>query len=156
MMGEAFQYAKVRACLSAASRGDRHLLAMARIPANGGVDAAPVESDNALDECQVALDYLVPFHLPHQGCLSSGVPGDDDQAEGIFIQAMDNTRPLVFHALPKIGVACQERINQCIIMMAGSWMHDHPGCFIHDEHILVFIEHVEGYWLRPGGTRPVL
>jgi len=104
-VGETFQYAKVRTCLSAASRSDRHLLAMARIPADGGVDTAPVESDNTLDECQVALDNLVPFHLPQQGCLSSGVPGDDDQAGGIFIQAVDNTRPLVFYVLLKIGAA---------------------------------------------------
>src|SRR5713101_9365435 len=108
MMGETFQYAKVRTCLSAASCSDRHLLAVAPIPADGGVDTAPVESDNALDECQVALDNLVPFHLAHQGGLSSGVPGDDDQAGGVFMQAVDNSRPVVFYFFLMIGVVCYE------------------------------------------------
>jgi len=35
-------------------------------------------------------------------------------------------------------------------------MDNHPGCFIYDEHILVFIDYIEGYWLRPGSASLVL
>src|SRR5258708_36026573 len=80
----------MRARFSAAQSSDCHLLAMTWVATDRSIDTAVVKGNYTLDEGQVPFDDLESFLLLHQGCLSSDIPGNDIQAGGILIQAVNN------------------------------------------------------------------
>ena len=127
----------------AAHCGDSHLLPVARVAPNGRIDTSLVERNIALDQGDIAFDDGVPFHLLYQYRVSARVPGHDHQPGGILIQAMHDPRSRIRANALQVRQVCQQRVDQRIIMVPRSRMHDHPRRFIHHQYILVLVDDVE-------------
>src|SRR5450755_3971592 len=88
--------AKMGARLATIDRGNGHLLTVARIATNGGVDTPLVQRDNARDQGEIAFHYLVALHLFDHSDLRMRVLRHDEQAGGVAVQPMHDAWPYVF------------------------------------------------------------
>src|SRR5579875_1650579 len=148
MPGEALQHAEAGARLASRSRGNVHLLAMPWITTNGGIYASAIKRHNAINERQIALYYRVALHLLDQSCAGAGVSGNDEQAGGILVQAVDDAGTLHIPGGSQRRVARQQRIDQRIIVVAWRGMHDHTGSLVDDQQVLICVEDIERQRLR--------
>jgi hypothetical protein len=57
---------------------------------------------------------------------------------------MHDTGPLNTPNAREILTVVQQRVDQCLPLVAGRWMHDHAGRFVHDEKVFVFMQYREG------------
>ena len=80
---------------TATNDGDGHLLAVAWISPDGGINTSLIQGDHTFYQGQIALDDLPTMH--HFGQRGLGACGfrDDQQARSIPIQAVDNAWPLI-------------------------------------------------------------
>ena len=75
--------------------------------------------------------------------------GDDEQAAGVLVDAVDDAGADGPADAGKRGAAVvEQRIDQRAVRVAGGRMHDHPLGFVDDEQVFVLIDDVERDILR--------
>src|SRR5690242_302203 len=104
MVSKTLQDTKMCASLSAFCGCNRHLLTMPWVATNGSIDRSLIQGDDSFDKGEVAFHDLMPFHLPCQGYQCLGVPGNNEQARGIFVQPMDDARTPITTDLLQVGI----------------------------------------------------
>ena len=88
---KAFQYTKMRARPSTSCSHNSHLLAVARVASNRGINASMIEGYDTFNQGKVAFYNLVLLHLLDQCSLATCIFRHNNQPRGIFIEAMDNS-----------------------------------------------------------------
>src|SRR5579884_1115381 len=91
MVFEALENAKMSARLAATDGSNCHLLAMAWIASDRGVDAALIQRDDAFHQSQVAFRDPVFLHLLDESGLRTRIFCYNEQPGCVFIQAVNNT-----------------------------------------------------------------
>src|SRR6266702_2392336 len=134
-MGETLKYTKMRARLPAAYGGDSHLLAMARVTPNGRVDTTLVERHTAYYKGKIALDHFVPLHLFCERRQCAGVFRYYNQPGCVFIQAMDDTWPLLAADVAAFRAIGQQGIDICIVSVTRSRVYDHTSLLINNQQV---------------------
>src|SRR5947207_14464468 len=124
-MGKTLQHAEMGARLPSLACCDCHLLTVAGITSNWGIYAPPFKSNISINECNITLHHLMPFHLVDERGLTASVPGYNEQSGGIPVQAVNDTRAQVSLRMVGIGVTCQQRVDQGVLIVARCRMHDH-------------------------------
>ena len=92
--------------------------------------------------------------------MSKIVFGDDNQAGGFFVEAVDDTwTELIFGRRAAAGkglAAAKQRVDQSALRIPCSGMNAHSSGFVDDEQIVVFVEDVERNGLGFGAQRRAL
>ena len=109
---------------------------------------------------------MTPGHhgiAPHDmsggdGCAQEAVRavclGDDDQAGGLLVQAMDHSRSLGLTLRREAPTASQQGVDQRPTPVAGRRVHYHPRGLIHHQQRFVLIDDTD--WNVFPGNRPFL
>ena len=69
---------------------------------------------------------------------------DEDNAGGVFVQAMHDPRAERVAALRQGLTAAEKRVHQGAARIAGAGVHGHAGWFVHGDDVIVFVEDFEG------------
>ena len=101
----------------------------------------------AIQKRQVGLVHLALFELALQGATRLFALGDQDQARGIPIQAMDDTGPVVV-AGSQFGAVGQHGIDQRASRMPRCGVDHHPRRLVHHQQSLVLVHNVQRDRLR--------
>src|SRR5947209_15481243 len=104
MVSKTLQDTKMCTGLSAFCSRNGHLLTMPLVATDGSIDRPLIKGDDSFDKGEVAFHDLMPFHLPCQGYQCLCVPGNNEQARGIFVQPMDDARTLITTDLLQVGI----------------------------------------------------
>ena len=131
----------------AAGFSDGHLFAVQRVAADRSLDDAVRWFDAALDQHQVDFGHFALLELFGQGGLYLPRPGDDHQAGGVFIEAMDDARPVAL-ALGQFRVAAEQGVEQRAVRVPRRRVGGQARRFVDDGQIVVLINHFERDVLR--------
>ena len=126
----------------APSVGDhRHPLAVLRVAPDRRLDPADRRRHRALDQREVGLADAAGLELGHHRCLRGVVAGDDQQARGVAVQAVDDPRPGDAGDAAVVVAAGEQRVDQRAAPVPGRRMHDQPGGLVHDQQVVVLVDH---------------
>ena len=126
--------------------GDCHAQAVLGVAGDVALDASLVGVEVAPDEAVVDAVSVVDEELLAEGSLCLRRLGDDEQAAGVFVDAVDEAY------LGTVGVEggnvahvpCHG-IDEGAVEIACSGMHHHAGGLVDDHEDVVLIDDVEGY-----------
>lgn len=136
----------------AADAGDGHLAGVGEGAADGGDDAAVVLGELALDEGEVVAVEGVFAGLFGEGAVGAAGFGDDHDAGGVAVEAVDDAGPGGVVAGGFDGAAMvHDGVDEGAGIVARRGMDDEAGGFVDDEDVGVFEEDVEGDVFGRGG-----
>src|SRR5438309_2034605 len=104
MVSKTLQDTKMCTGLSAFCGSNSHLLTMLSVAADRSINRSLVKRNDSFDKGEIAFHDLMPFHLPCESYQCLCVPGNDEQARGIFVQPMDNARTSITTHLLQFGI----------------------------------------------------
>ena len=116
-----------------------HVLAMVRMSGDGGVNGPGVRSDYAHGDGLVLLDDGALFHLLGEPLVGQLTLGDDQQAGGVTVQAVDDARTQFASHAADVGAAGQQGIDQGAVGMAGAGMHRQASRLDDDDDVIVLV-----------------
>src|SRR5947207_8046633 len=87
------------------------------------------------DEREVLARQPAPAHELAQTAVRLGRAGDDEQARGVAVEAMDDARAV--RLLPARDVVAEQPVYERPACMAGRGMDDDPRGLVDDEEVLV-------------------
>ncbi len=139
-------------------RAGGHAGAAHRIAADGSGDGSLLALDCALHECDIGLADLTRGKKFGERGVGGVVFGDDDEAAGVLVEAMDNAGPEVAAGCRKRFESKEQRIDEGVAVarifsFAGAGVHHHAGGLVDDGEVLVFEDDVERNVLRRGFER---
>ncbi len=127
-----------------AGRDDRHRRAPDRMTADRRVDRATMDDVSGGERQIFAVDALC-LQLAHKLCLGDLGLGHDQEAAGIFVQAMHDARASDTGELRRV---VQQRVGKRAVAVAGSRMNDQPGRLVDDEDCFVLMHDLQRQRLR--------
>ena len=75
---------------------------------------------------------------------------DHEQTAGVFVEAVDNTRPeRSADARQSLRAVRDQRVDERAVGIAGASVDDEPGGLVDDDQVFVFIDHGKRHRLRP-------
>ena len=129
---------------------DPHLLAVTRQPGHGFVHPAAV-LELAPGEGGVAALEAALLQLRRQRAVARVALGDDEQAGGVAVEAMDDPRSQDAVDAGQVAAMVQQGVDEGAVPGARRRVHDHAGGFVDDQQVGVFVAYVEGDILRLHG-----
>src|SRR4029077_1599245 len=109
---------------------------------------AAIFSQEALHEGDVnLLDLALAEGFAELG-VSGVIFGDEDDAGGVFIEAMNDAGAEGVATLRESLTAAEEGVDQGAARGAGAGVHGHAGGLVDGDDVSVFVEDVErnGFW----------
>ena len=73
--------------------------------------------------------------------------GDDQQARGVFIKSVDNSRSCNSANPFDVRATGQEGVHQCAIRVAWPGMHGKAGRLVYDRELRILVDNVQGNFL---------
>ena len=135
-----------------------HADAADEVAGDGEVDGGVVFGDVAVDEGDVGFgDLALGEHLAELA-VGAVVLGDEDDAAGLLVEAVDDAGAEVAADVGEIGEVEEEGVDEGaavagVVGGAGAGVDHHAGGFVDDGEVLVFVEDVEGDVLGDGVER---
>ena len=126
-----------------------HFDAVVRVAADLGFDFA-IEGHDAVGHGAVDAFDRALLHLLHQVVLRAQGFGNDHQAAGVFVKAVDDARAR--HVLQG-GAVRQEAVEQRTRPVARGGVDDESGRFVQHDHAVVFVHDVQIHRLGREGQR---
>ena len=83
--------------------GDRHLDAVVRVVADPALDVVAVAVEHAGGDRDVLLEDLARLELHAQVAVRRFLLGDEDDAAGVAVEAVDDARPVVAAELAQLA-----------------------------------------------------
>ncbi len=97
----------------------------------------------AFDEGDVGFfDFAIAEGFAEPG-VGEIVFGDEDDAGGFFVEAMDDAGAEDVAALGERLAAAEERVDERAFVIAGAGVDDHAGGLVDGDDVVVFVEDVE-------------
>ena len=119
-----------------------HANAALGVTGDGEVDDAGVV-EMAFDEGDVGfLDFAVAKGFAEFGVGEIGL-GDEDDAGGFLVEAVDDTGAKDVAALREGLTATEERVDESAFVVSGAGVDDHAGGLVDGYDVGVFVEDVE-------------
>ena len=103
----------------AALLDDGHALAVVRVAADGRVDDGFRWIDAAVHESEVLLLHRALLQLPREVDVGAVVLGDDEQAGGVLVQAVDDAGPEDAADARQVGAVGEQGVDQRMGGLAG-------------------------------------
>ena len=100
-------------------------------------DHAGAFAQLAGDEREVNLLNTAFRKLLRQSAMRFVVFGNDQTTARVFIETVDDARPLFAANSGKGMTMMKQRVDQCVLRMTGARMHNQPGRFVQDEQVVV-------------------
>ena len=123
---------------------DGHFLAVDGMAADGEIDRAGGFGRGAPHEGEVFLLDGVGGELGDEGSDGLFVLGDDEDAGGVFVEAMDDAGAEFAADAGEIGAVVEKSVDEGVGGVAGGGVDDEAGGFVEDDEVGVFVEDVEG------------
>lgn len=130
-----------------------HALAVAGMASDGNVDDAALRFQAAMHEGKVSFFDAAGFELRLQMPVRSIILGNQNDAGGVFIQAVDDARSLYSPHPFQIRAMMEDGIDERTAGMTGGGVHDHAGGFVHGDEVIIFVKDVEQDRFGCGGCR---
>ncbi len=124
----------------AAAGDDGHLLAVPGVPAEGRLDDALFRLGSAVHQGQVRLAHLPLLQLACE--LGSGAlaPGDDEEARGVLVEAVDDAGPHRVAEGRQLGRRRQQGVDQRPAGVSRRRVDGEPGGLIDDDDVFVLVD----------------
>jgi len=120
-----------------------HAGATIGIAGDGEVNGAAIFFQEALHESDVRFLDFASAEGFAELCVSGVIFGDEDDAGGVFIEAMHYAGAEGVATLGESLAAAEESVDQGAARGAGAGVHGHSGGFVDGDDVGVFIEDVE-------------
>lgn len=136
-----------------------HARSVPRITADWQVDSAGVTFKFALGERKVSFFYGAGAKRFRQSGVGIVVFCDDDQAGGLFVETVHDSRPECIRlrsTAGKILSATQKRVYKRATRVPCAGMDAHARRFVDDEQVVVFIDYVQRNGFRFRAKRRTL
>ena len=127
---------------------DRHTLAVHWMPADRKLNHAAVLGHLAEDDGKIDFANASSGKLTRKMGMRGRVLCDNENAGGVFVQTVNDARPQLAADGPDGRTVIQQGIDQSAGRMAGGRVNDHPGRLVEDDHIVIFVENIQGQRLR--------
>ncbi len=130
---------------------DGHLLPLLRMHADGAIDEVPVAVRPARHNGEILLLDRAVLKLEGELVVRPIGAGDEDDAAGVAVEAMDDSRPQRAARDAQRGAEMElQRAGQGAGPMSPRRMDDHPRRLVDEHQLLVFVEDVQGDVFRTG------
>ena len=104
-----------------------------------------------MNKGKVGLVDGASFELRLEMAVGMVVFGDQDDARGILVQAVDDARPLdAAHAL-EVRAVIEDGVDKGAAIVSGRGVDDQAGGFVDDDKVAVLVENDEGDRFRRQG-----
>jgi len=120
--------------------GHRHFFAVDGMAADGLVDFAARLGRDAPHQCEIFLAGGAAGELRDERGVGGFVLGHDQNAGGVFVEAVDDSGAQLAADALQVGAVVQEGVDQGVAGVAGGWVDDEPGGFVDDEEVVVFVK----------------
>jgi len=121
-----------------------HAGATLGVAGDGEVNGAAIFFQKALHESDVGfLDLALAKGFAESG-VSGVIFGDEDDAGGVFIEAMHDAGAECITTLRESLAAAEEGVDQGAVRGAGAGVHGHAGGLVDGDDVGVFVEDIEG------------
>jgi len=105
-----------------------------------GADGAARGGGGAIDESVVDAFDRVAEELGFEGVVGAVVFGEDEQAGGVFVEAVDEADSGARVGLLEVGA---DEGQEGLAFFAGGGGGEEAGGFVDDQEVVVFVEDVE-------------
>lgn len=129
----------------ASAGGDGHALAVEVVAADGAIPEAVGRSGAADDEGEVGFVERAVFELGGEGVVGGVVFGDDEDAAGFAVEAVDDAGTQDAADAGEAGTTVvEEGGDEGAGGAAGARVNDETRGFVEGEKIVVFVKYFEG------------
>jgi hypothetical protein len=140
---------------AAVSAASGHAGAADEVAGDGEADGGVVFFDMAVEEGDVSFGDLTAGEHVAEFAVSAVVFGDEDEAAGELVEAMDDAGAEVAADVREFGEVEEESVDEGapvagVFGRAGASVDHHAGRFVDDGEVLVFMEDSEGDVLGDG------
>ena len=125
-----------------------HLLAVARVPRDGGVDGSGFRSDHAHGHGQIFFLELAVLQLFGEPLVRRLGLGDHHQAGGVEVQAVHDAGPQFAADAADVGAPGQQGVDQGAVGMARPRVDGQARRLVHHDQVLVLVDGGNRYVLR--------
>jgi len=122
---------------------DAHALPVDGVALDGFVDHASGLSRSASHERQINFAHRARGKLFRKIAVGHVVFGNDESAAGFLVEPMDDARAFLSADPGQILAVSQERVDQGVLLMTRSRMHDEAGRFVDHKEIVVLEQDFE-------------
>ena len=128
---------------AAALGGDRHSLSMCRVASDFLFNDSRVFPQLSRHKCEINLLYRPCLKLCRQSTVRFISFCDYQTTACFFIQPMHDSRPFFAADSRKLREMMQQRIDQCVLAVAGARMNNETGWFVDHDQVLIFEKNIE-------------
>ena len=114
-----------------------------RVAPDGRLDPADRRGDAALHQRQVGLADAARLELGHQRRLGGVVAGDDQQARGVAVEAVDDARPRDARDAAVVVAARQQGVDERAPPVPGRRVDDQAGRLVDDQQVVVLVDDLD-------------
>ena len=125
--------------------------AMDGVASDGFFDDAVILFDEALDEGEIDLFDVAVSELMGERVVGLVGFGDDEDAAGEAVEAMDDARAERSLDLRELREVMEQGVDEGSVMDTGSSMDGHAGRLVDDDDVGVFVDDVERDVFGSGG-----
>ena len=153
--GKAFEHVEVGDGGASVCSAGGHTDAADEVAGDREVDGGVVFFEMAVEESDIGLgDLALGEHLA-EFAVGAVVFGDEDEAAGLFVEAMDDAGAEIAADVGEIVEVEQQCVDEGaavagFVVCAGAGMDHHAGGFVDDGEMFVFVEDFEGNVFRGG------
>ena len=118
-------------------RVERMARRITAVAADGRLDPPRARARAAADEHEVLAHEPTSTQEPLEPTMGLVRPGHDEQARGVTVQPVDDSRPLRLSA--SLDRLLEQALDERAVGMAGRRMDDDPRRLVHDQQVLVLV-----------------
>ncbi len=122
------------------SLDDRHLLPMHRVATDRSIDFTCLLAEFTLDQSEIDLCDTAPCKLPHERLMGGVILRRYQTAARLLVEPMDDAGSLDASDPTQGGAMVQECIDERIIPVADSGVHDESGGLVDHDEVVVFVQ----------------
>ena len=95
-----------------------------------------------MGEGQVGFFHRAFPEMPGEGFQGTGVFGGDDEAGGVFVQAVDDARADLIPAegVLESGAVMQKALNECSMGVTDGGVNHNALGFVNDQAVMIFVD----------------
>lgn len=117
---------------SSSSTDDCHALSVSRVTCDGTVDRQSILIEMSPGENRIPADDAPRRERGAEGAMRAIGLGDEQETRGVFVEPMNQSLAPGAAAFSERAAPSFERVDQRSCPVAGRWMDDHAGRFVHD------------------------
>ena len=124
-------------CRTSLPARDAHPLSMNRMPGDGCVDHSTRFPGNACHKCEIDFLHRSRGKLLRKIAVRRIILGHDETAARLFIESMNNSRPLSSPDAREIFAMSKQSVYQRVLLMARAGMHDQSSRLVQHEQAVI-------------------